>query len=110
MEARVLDSFSDCFHGLHVDSHSFVVIVTRGHEHDRTVLKQALGTKAGYIGMIGSTRKRDIIYGALVTEGFMEDDLRRVHSPIGIAIDAGTPEEIAVSIVAELIKERAKRR
>ncbi|NMD40668.1 MAG: XdhC/CoxF family protein, partial [Deltaproteobacteria bacterium] len=53
---------------------------------------------------------RDIIYGALVTEGFMEDDLRRVHSPIGIAIDAGTPEEIAVSIVAELIKERAKRR
>ncbi len=110
MEARVLDSFSDCFQGLHVDGHSFVVIVTRGHEHDRTVLKQALRTQAGYIGMIGSTRKRDIIYGALVTEGFTEEDLRRVHSPIGIAIDAETPEEIAVSIVAELIKERSGRR
>ena len=74
------------------------------------VLEAVRGRTAGYIRMMGCRRKIDISYGVLVTEGFMEGDLRRVHSPIGIAIDAGTPEEIALSIVAELIKERAKRR
>ncbi|HWR68808.1 MAG TPA: XdhC/CoxI family protein [Desulfomonilia bacterium] len=110
VEVKVLNSFADCFHGLAIDEHSFVVIVTRGHEHDRAVLGQALRTRAGYIGMIGSTRKRDIIYRALLAEGFTGEDLRRVHSPIGVAIDSETPEEIAVSIVAELIHERSRKR
>ncbi len=59
---------------LDVDGDSYVVIVTQGHSHDKIVLSQALRTKAGYIGMIGSRRKRDIIYETLLTEGFIFQD------------------------------------
>ncbi|MCP4574962.1 MAG: XdhC family protein [Deltaproteobacteria bacterium] len=103
---RVLDSFEQAFVGLSIDRDSYVVIVTRGHLHDKTVLAQALGTPAGYIGMIGSRRKRDAIYAVLLDEGFSKADIERVYSPIGIEIHAQTPEEIAVSIVAELIAHR----
>ena len=89
---------------LPVDEFSYLVIVTRGHVQDKDVLAQALKTKARYIGMIGSTRKRNIIYEKLLEEGFTDEDLARVHSPIGLEIGAETPEEIGVSIVAELIK------
>lgn len=92
---------------LQVNESSFLVIVTRGHMHDKTVLAQALKTRAKYVGMIGSSRKRKIIYEKLMEEGFTEQDLLRVHSPIGLEIGAETPAEIAVSIVAELIKVRA---
>ncbi len=92
---------------LSVDESSYLVIVTRGHMHDKNVLSQALGTRARYIGMIGSKRKREIIYQKLREEGFTDQDLSKVHSPIGLQIGAETPEEIAVSIVGELIKVRA---
>jgi xanthine dehydrogenase accessory factor len=94
---------------LPVDEDSYLVIVTRGHLHDRTVLEQALRTKAGYIGMIGSKRKRDAVYQALLEQGYRREDLARVCSPIGVEILAETPEEIAVSIVGEMIKVRAER-
>lgn len=84
----------------------YVVIATRGHSHDLRCLSQALRTPARYIGMIGSRRKRDGIYASLREAGFSEADFRRVHSPIGLAIGAESPEEIAVSIVAELIAAR----
>lgn len=109
-EVIVLDSFADCFEGLPVDENSYVVIVTRGHMHDKVVLEQVLRTRAGYIGMIGSTRKRDTIYRALLSEGFSDDDLKRVSCPIGIPIQTESPEEIAVSIVGELIHVRALKR
>ncbi|MDQ7835646.1 MAG: XdhC family protein [Humidesulfovibrio sp.] len=104
---RVLDSYADCFAGLSSGPETFVVIVTRGHEHDAEVLAQALRTKARYIGMIGSRRKRDAVYARLRDQGFSEADLARVRCPIGLAIGAETPEEIAVSITAELIACRA---
>ncbi|MDR3588774.1 MAG: XdhC family protein [Negativicutes bacterium] len=94
---------------LAVDSDSYIVIVTRGHLHDKTVLAWALTTAAGYIGMIGSRRKRDKIYAALTEQGFGRSDLDRVFSPIGTDIGAETPEELAVSIVGELIKVRAEK-
>ncbi|MEE4113230.1 MAG: XdhC family protein, partial [Desulfobacteraceae bacterium] len=103
-EIRVLEHFDDAFSGLAVGRDDFIVILTRGHLHDKTVLAQALKTGAGYIGMIGSRRKRDAIYGALLKEGFTQADIDRVHSPIGLSIGAETPEEIAVSIVAEMIQ------
>jgi xanthine dehydrogenase accessory factor len=90
-----------------VDEFSYIVIVTRGHIHDKVVLEQSLSTLAGYVGMIGSRRKRDMIYEALLEEGFTKEDLSRVHAPIGLDIGAETPEEIAVSIVAQLIQVRA---
>jgi xanthine dehydrogenase accessory factor len=92
---------------LPVNASSYLVIVTRGHLHDKTVLAQALKTGARYIGMIGSSRKIRIIYDHLLAEGFEPADLQRVHAPIGLDIGAETPEEIAVSIVAELILARA---
>jgi xanthine dehydrogenase accessory factor len=90
-----------------VDESSYLVIVTRGHIHDKTVLTQSLKTRAKYIGMIGSRRKIAIIHKSLLEEGFTQADLDKVHAPIGIDIGAETPEEIAVSIVAELIMMRA---
>ncbi len=104
---RVL-GFEGCFNGLEVNPDGFIVILTRGHVHDRTVLAQALQTPAGYIGMIGSTRKRDAIYRSLQEDGVSQAELDRVHCPIGLSIGADTPEEIAVSIVAELIHARAR--
>ncbi len=103
----VLPSFDDCLQGL--SSNDYVVIVTRGHIHDRDVLAQALRTKAGYIGMIGSRKKRNVIYDSLREDGFSDLDLKRVHSPIGLSIGADTPNEIALSIVAELVKARSER-
>lgn len=92
---------------LDIDSHSYLVIVSRGHRHDQSLLRQAVQTGAGYIGMIGSRGKRDKIYHNLEAEGIPRETLDKVYSPIGTAIDAETPEEIAVSIVGELIKVRA---
>jgi xanthine dehydrogenase accessory factor len=94
---------------LPMDESSYLVIVTRGHLHDKAVLAQSLRTDARYIGMIGSRRKIAVIYKKLFEEGFSRQDLDRVHAPIGMDIGAETPEEIAVSIVAELIKIRAGR-
>jgi xanthine dehydrogenase accessory factor len=104
-EVRALDSFAACLNDLGPDD--YVIIVTRGHFHDREVLAQALRTTAGYIGMIGSRRKRAAVYESLRTEGFTDADLARVHCPIGLAIGADTPEEIGLSIVAELVQVRA---
>ena len=92
---------------LSVDPASYLVIVTRGHSHDKDVLAQALETDARYLGMIGSSRKIGIIFDRLREEGVPQERLGRVHAPIGIDIGAETPEEIAVSIVAELIMVRA---
>lgn len=108
-QIEVVNSFDRAFEGLEIGEDSYLVIVTRGHMDDRTVLAQALHTGAGYIGMIGSQRKRDLIYRSLLEEGVEAHDLARVRSPIGIDIHAETPEEIAISILAELIKARAER-
>jgi len=91
-----------------IDAETYVVIMTRGHVRDRVVLEQCLRTAAGYVGMIGSVRKRDTTFAALREAGFGETDLARVHTPIGVEIEADTPEEIAISIAAELIQARAR--
>ena len=105
-EVMVVDSFSGCFDKIDVDEKSYLVVVTRGHSHDRDVVSQALRTHAKYIGMIGSRRKRDGILMTLRKAGFTENDLKRIYSPIGLNIGAQTPAEIAVSIAAELIAVR----
>jgi len=99
--------FSKVFEHITVTDLSYLVIVTRGHISDKDVLQGALQKSNGYIGMIGSRRKRDLIYRSLIEEGFSEERLKAVHSPIGLEIGAETPEEIAVSIVGELIQKRA---
>ena len=83
------------------------MIVTRGHLNDRAVLTQALQTNAGYIGMIGSKRKCTLVFNELRKSGVNDLDIQRIHAPIGLDIQAETPEEIGVSITAEMIRVRA---
>ena len=109
-EIRILPSFTGCFDGFDLDRDSYLVIATRGHLHDMEVLDQALRTGAGYIGMIGSCRKRNAIYAKLLDRGVSQAQLDQVHCPIGLAIEADTPEEIAVAIIGELIHQRASGR
>jgi xanthine dehydrogenase accessory factor len=101
-------SYEDAFEKLQPNPSTYVVIVTRGHKDDMRVLKWAVGTEARYIGMIGSKRKVIAVYRALEREGIPIETFARVHAPIGLDIGAQTPEEIAVSIVAELIAERRR--
>jgi xanthine dehydrogenase accessory factor len=105
----VPESFDTAVAGLPIDDDSYVVIVTRGHAHDKSVLAQTLRTDAAYIGMIGSVKKVAQTYAALREQGFTEDEIARVHAPIGLSIGAETPEEIAVSIAAQLIQVRHER-
>ena len=85
---------------------SYVVIVTRGHRHDMRVLRWAVDTRAGYIGMIGSGRKVLTVFEELEKQGVAPAEFERVFAPIGLDIAATTPEEIGVAIVAELIALR----
>ncbi|MFH1833950.1 MAG: XdhC family protein [bacterium] len=91
---------------LAIDENSFLVIMTRGHNHDEVLLRQALRVRCGYTGLIGSRTKIADIYKRLRAEGFSQEELETVHAPIGLPIGARSPEEIAISIVAELIGAR----
>lgn len=87
---------------------AFLVIVTRGHHDDMRILRWAVQTEAGYIGMVGSKRKAISILRELTAEGLQPELFDRVYSPVGLDIGAVTPEEIAVSILAELIAVRRR--
>ena len=82
---------------------AYAVIVTRGHTHDLDALRAVVGNPMRYVGLIGSKAKVRRIFDALRDEGIAADSLHPVHAPIGLDIGAITPQEIAVSIVAELI-------
>ena len=88
---------------LEPNDQSLIFIATRGHAFDAEVLNWALTTPASYIGMIGSSRKCRTIYSKLRTEGVSDEQLARVNAPVGLNIAADTPEEIAVSVIAEMI-------
>jgi xanthine dehydrogenase accessory factor len=104
----VVGDFSAAFDHLHFRGNEFVAILTRGHKYDALVLEGVMKKPTRYVGMIGSRKKNKLIMDNLKAKGFTEDALRSVHAPIGLDIDAETPEEIAVSIVAELIAARRK--
>lgn len=106
----IVSEFERCFDKLDIDQSSYIVIVTRGHLYDGFVLEQAIKTDARYIGMIGSKNKIRILFKNLIEKGISKEVLDRVHAPIGLDINSETPEEIAVSIVAELIKVRGEKR
>ncbi len=108
IEVRLIDDFKK-LPEQGIDEDSYLVIVTRGHLYDKDVLEQVLRSGAAYIGMIGSRSKRDLIFEEIISHGFEREELARVHSPIGTNIGAETPEELAVSIVGELIKIRSDR-
>ena len=107
----IADDFDKALAGLRPAESAYIVIATRGHRDDMRVLRWAVGTPARYIGMIGSKRKAITVYRELVKEGLKPELFDRVHSPVGLDIGAVTPEEIAISIMGELIgvRRRAER-
>ena len=94
---------ADAFAHLPVNPQTYIVIVTRGHAGDEAALEKALTPEAAYIGMIGSKKKVKTVFENLRQKGFSEEELAKVHAPIGLAIGAETAAEIAVSILAEII-------
>jgi xanthine dehydrogenase accessory factor len=106
MAQEVFTGFEEAFAKIQPNASTYLVIVTRGHKEDMRVLAWAVRTAARYIGMIGSKRKVLSVYKALEQEGHRAEDLERVYAPMGLDIGALSPEEIAISIVAELIAVR----
>jgi xanthine dehydrogenase accessory factor len=98
--------YESIFPQLSVNETSYIVIVTRGHRDDMRVLKWAVGTNARYVSMIGSKRKVINVVRELEKEGIPASDFERIFAPMGFEIGAVTPEEIAVSVVAEMIAVR----
>ncbi|UCH07589.1 MAG: XdhC family protein [Deltaproteobacteria bacterium] len=102
----IAQDFHLAFPQLTTNRASYIAIVTRGHLQDETVLEWAVKTDAAYIGMIGSRKKNQTVLSHLHSKGVSKKRLGEVHAPIGLHINAETPEEIAVSIIAEIIKTR----
>ena len=102
----VVGDIADTLRRWKIDAGCFVVIVTRGHQHDHEALDAVVRGPAGYIGMIGSKRKRDMIFRDLAAAGVTPEQIARVRSPIGLPIGAVTVPEIAVSIAAQLVAAR----
>ena len=99
----IAEDFDQALAGITPNESAYIVIVTRGHRDDMRVLRWAVQTDAKYIGMVGSRRKAITVFRELTNEGLKPELFERVHSPVGLDIGAITPEEIAISIVAELI-------
>lgn len=105
----ICDEFRPAIRKLKINSADYVCVVTRGHQWDGDCLREILaGTYPSYLGMIGSRRRVKGLYQVLEGEGFDRSLLERIHSPIGLDIGAVTPEEIAVSICAQLVEHRRK--
>jgi xanthine dehydrogenase accessory factor len=102
----IVEDFENVLDKIKINKNSFIVIVTKGHKCDEIVLEKAVKTDAKYIGMIGSKRKTLTILKKLSEKGIPDQILKKVYSPIGISIGALTPQEIALSIVSELVKIR----
>lgn len=102
----ILGNFEDIASSVTITDRDYAVIMTRGHQADKEVLRQVLCTPAAYVGMIGSRKKLQGTLDSLREMGFTDVDFARLHSPIGLSIGAQTPAEIAVSIAAEMIQHR----
>ncbi len=108
MAGEIYTSYEDAFAKIRPNASTYLVIVTRGHKDDMRVLEWAVETEARYVGMIGSKRKVLAVYKALEKSGIPAEKFEGVFAPVGLEIGALTPEEIAVSITAELIAVRRK--
>ena len=106
MAQEIFTSYEHAYEKIQPNASTYLVIVTRGHRDDMRVLAWAVRTDARYVGMIGSKRKVLSVYKALEAEGFRPEEFERVYAPMGLEIGALSPEEIAISIVAELIAVR----
>ena len=99
----ILSDFSSAFKNLPVNFNSYILIATRGHKFDDMALHAAIKTDARYIGMLGSKRKTLMIYRNLLKQQIEIDKIYKIQGPVGLDIGAITPEELAVSIMSEII-------
>ncbi|MDU6822323.1 XdhC family protein [Intestinibacter bartlettii] len=100
----ICNTFENAFEILDIHEEDYIVIVTRGHKHDKFCLEKILSLdELNYIGMIGSKRRVKIMKEELIEEGYSKEKIENIYSPIGLNIGAVTPEEIAISILAEII-------
>jgi xanthine dehydrogenase accessory factor len=98
----------EAYNRLQLDANCYVVIATPGHVSDFDAVRGAIRSEAGFIGLLGSRKKRETLLKMLSDEGIPEAQRARVVTPVGVSIGAETPQEIAVSIVGQLIQERKK--
>jgi xanthine dehydrogenase accessory factor len=105
-DAIFAEEYEDVFSKLEINETSYIIIVTRGHRDDMRVLKWAATTPARYVAMIGSKRKVINVVKELEKDGISREALERIHAPMGLEIGAVSPEEIAISVVAEMIAVR----
>jgi xanthine dehydrogenase accessory factor len=99
----VVPSYDRGLEQVPVGSNTFIVIATRGHKYDDMATESAARSRAGYVGLLGSQRKSLLIYQELFRKGVTEERIREIHSPVGLNIGGRTPEEIAMSIMAEIL-------
>ena len=106
----ICQDFLDSIGELDISKSSYIVIATAGHIRDEDVLERIIDTDAGYIGLMASPKKRDTIFEHLTDKGISKTKLDRVYSPIGLQINSETPEEIAISIMGQIIKNFRNRK
>jgi len=104
----ICDDYEAAIDRFPIDANTTIVLVTRGHKQDEISLRRCLGRGAGYLGMIGSKRRTSAVLQHLRDEGFDPAELAALRTPIGLDIGAETPEEIAISIMAEVIMLRRR--
>jgi xanthine dehydrogenase accessory factor len=100
----IVEDFEKIFEKISIDESSYIVIATRGHAFDEVVLQHAAVSGAKYVGMMGSSKKIKALFSHLESRGVPRKLLEETHTPIGLEINAETPEEIAISILAEIVK------
>ncbi len=105
-DITMVGDYRDGFDKLPVNANSFVVVASRGHQFDDAAISGALRTPASYVGLLGSKRKTILIFEELIQNGFDPDELRRINAPIGLDIGGRTPEEIALSVMSEIVAFR----
>ena len=104
----IAEDFTPALREMTFGPSTYVVVITRGHVHDVDCLTEILGKKMAYVGLIGSRRRVRIVLEILEKQGFARQEVKKVFTPIGLPIGAESPEEIALSIVSELVCVRRK--
>ena len=105
----IVDDIGQAIKNFSISKDTYLVVVTRGHKHDAQALRGCLGSKAAYIGMIGSRRKVELMRQQFLKEGWAtEEQWAKIYAPIGIEIGSKTVEEIAISIAAQLVRVRSQ--
>lgn len=105
-EKVIITEYENSLDNLQVNSNSYIIVATRGHKYDDVALASAIRTSARFVGLLGSKRKSILIYKNLLNNDVPLERIQQVHAPIGLNIGALTPEELAVSIIAEIIMVR----